>query len=139
MIFGAEFSHAAGDAELRVAAPIRKAILCALCERNDEATGATGTGVPEPDAELRDTGAGTFSRGCGVVFGARGEAPRSPRLDCHDASGAQNGEVGLLGWESNLKRYPSTSTARPAPLEGNEADIQRVEKEIVAMLQEMSG
>ena len=46
----------------------------------------------------------------------------------------QNGEVGLLGWESNLKRYPYYEYRPPRPLEGNEADIQRVEKEIVAML-----
>ena len=46
VIFGAEFSHAAGDAELRVAAPIRKAILCALCERNDEANWRDRDGGP---------------------------------------------------------------------------------------------
>ena len=112
VIFGAEFSHGAGNAKLRVAAPIRRAILGALCERNAE------DNCRDRDARRRSP----WGR-----LGARDEAPRPPHLDCHDAPGVQNGEVGLLGWESNLKRCPSTSTARLGPLEGT------------AVLREMSG
>ena len=50
----------------------------------------------------------------------------------------QDGEVGLVGYEINFNRY-FHEYRPPRPLEEIEADIQRVEKEIVAMLREMSG
>ena len=47
----------------------------------------------------------------------------------------QDGEVGLVGYEINFNRY-FYEYRPPRPLEEIEADIQRVEKEIVAMLQQ---
>ena len=44
----------------------------------------------------------------------------------------QDGEVGLVGYEINFNRYFYVYRP-PRPLEEIEADIQRVEKEIVAM------
>ena len=49
----------------------------------------------------------------------------------------QNGEVGLVGYEINFNRY-FYEYRPPRPLEEIEADIQQVEKEIVAMLREMT-
>ena len=51
---------------------------------------------------------------------------------------AQDGEVGLVGYEINFNRY-FYEYRPPRALEEIEADIQQVEKEIVAMLQEMAG
>ena len=52
----AELSEAARKAELKLAAPMRKAILSALSERNAEAEICRDRdGRPEPDPELRDT------------------------------------------------------------------------------------
>ena len=54
--FDDELSRAARDAELKLAAPFRKAILSALSERNAEAEICRDRdGRPEPDPELRDT------------------------------------------------------------------------------------
>ena len=50
----------------------------------------------------------------------------------------QDGEVGLVGYEINFNRY-FYEYRRPRPLEEIEADIQHVEKEIVAMLREVAG
>ena len=44
----------------------------------------------------------------------------------------QDGQVGLVGYEINFNRY-FYEYRPPRPLEDIEADIQQVEKEIVAM------
>jgi type I restriction-modification system DNA methylase subunit len=51
---------------------------------------------------------------------------------------AQDGEVGIVGYEINFNRY-FYEYRPPRPLEEIEADIQTVEKEIVAMLREVAG
>jgi len=50
----------------------------------------------------------------------------------------QDGEVGIVGYEINFNRY-FYEYRPPRPLEEIEADIQKVEKEIVAMLREVAG
>ena len=138
-IFEAEFSQAAGKANLKLAAPIRKAILSALSERNAEAKVCRDReGRPEPDPELRDTENVPLREDVESFF-EREVRPHVPdawidteRRDPHD------GEVGLVGYEINFNRY-FYEYRPPRPLEEIEADIQKVEKDIVAMLQEMSG
>ena len=50
----------------------------------------------------------------------------------------QDGKVGLVGYEINFNRY--FYQYRPTrPLEEIEEDIQKVEKEILAMLREVAG
>ena len=138
-IFEAELSQAAGKAKLKFAAPIRKAILSALSERNAEAKICRDRdGHPEPDPELRDTESVPLREDVESFF-EREVKPHVPdawidaeRRDPHD------GEVGLVGYEINFNRY-FYEYRPPRPLEEIEADIQKVEQEIVAMLQEMSG
>ena len=50
----------------------------------------------------------------------------------------QDGAVGMVGYEINFNRYFYVYRP-PRPLEEIEADIQRVEKDIVAMLGEMAS
>ena len=50
----------------------------------------------------------------------------------------QDGKVGRVGYEINFNRY-FYEYRPPRPLEDIETDIQRVEREIVAMLQGMVG
>ena len=138
-VFEDELSEAARKAELKLAAPIRKAILSALSERNAEAEICRDPdGRPEPDPELRDTENVPLGEDVESFF-AREVKPHVPdawidtaRRDPHD------GEVGLVGYEVNFNRY-FYEYRPPRPLEEIEADIQRVEKEIVAILQGMSG
>ena len=132
-------SEAARKAELKLAAPIRKAILSALSERNAEAEICRDRdGRPEPDAELRDTENVPLSDDVESFF-AREVKPHVPDawIDTTRRD-PQDGEVGLVGYEINFNRY-FYEYRPPRPLEEIEADIQRVEKEIVAMLREMSG
>ena len=132
-------SGAARKAELKLAAPIRKAILSALSERNAEAEICRDRdGRPEPDPELRDTENVPLSDDVESFF-EREVKPHVPDawIDTTRRD-PQDGEVGLVGYEINFNRY-FYEYRPPRPLEEIEADIQRVEKEIVAMLQEMSG
>ena len=137
--FDDELSRAARDAGLKLAAPIRKAILSALSERNAEAEMCRDRdGRPEPDPELRDTENVPLSDDVESFF-AREVKPHVPDawIDTTRRD-PQDGEVGLVGYEINFNRY-FYEYRPPRPLEEIEADIQQVEKEIAAMLQEMSG
>ena len=138
-VFENALSEAAGKAELKLAAPIRKAILSALSERNAEAEICRDRdGRPEPDPELRDTENVPLGDDVESFF-EREVKPHVPDawIDT-ERRDPQDGEVGLVGYEINFNRY-FYEYRPPRPLEEIEADIQRVEKEIVAMLQEMSG
>ncbi len=54
--FDADLTHAAKRADLKIAAPVRKAIFAALGERDPTAEICRDSkGQPEPDSELRDT------------------------------------------------------------------------------------
>ncbi len=136
--FEAELTQAARKAELKLAAPIRKAILSALSQRNAEAEICRDAdGRPESDPELRDTENVPLGQTVETFF-EREVKPHVPdawidmsRRDPHD------GEVGLVGYEVNFNRY-FYEYRPPRPLEEIEADIQQVEKEIVAMLREMT-
>ena len=137
--FDRELSRAAADADVRLAAPIRKAILSALSERNDQAEICRdGEGRPEPDPELRDTESVPLLDDIDAFFD-REVRPHVPdawidttRRDPHD------GEVGIVGYEINFNRY-FYEYRPPRPLEEIEADIQQVEQEIVAMLRQVAG
>ncbi len=132
-------SDAARKAELKLAAPIRKAILSALSERNADAEICRDRdGRPEPDPELRDTENVPLGEDIESFF-AREVTPHVPDAWIDTARrDPQDGEVGIVGYEINFNRY-FYEYRPPRPLEAIEADIQRVEQEIVAMLREMSG
>ena len=138
-VFDDALSEAARRAELKLAAPIRKAVLSALSERNPEAEICRDRdGRPQPDPELRDTENVPLGDDVESFF-EREVKPHVPDawIDTTRRD-PQDGEVGLVGYEINFNRY-FYEYRPPRPLEEIEADIQRVEKEIVAMLQEMSG
>ena len=137
--FEGELAEAIGKAELKLAAPVRKAILSALSERNAEAEICRDRdGRLEPDPELRDTENVPLGDDVESFF-AREVKPHVPDawIDT-ERRDPQDGKVGLVGYEINFNRY-FYEYRPPRPLEEIEADIHRVEKEIVAMLREMSG
>ncbi len=137
-VFNGELSRAAREAELKLTAPIRKAILSALSERNDEAEICQDRkGRPEPDPGLRDTENVPLSEEVESFF-EREVTPHVPdawidtaRRDPHD------GEVGVVGYEINFNRY-FYQYRLPRPLEEIETDIRQVTEGIVAMLREVA-
>ena len=137
--FDTELSQAAEAANLKLTAPIRKAILTALSERNDKAEICRDRdGQPEPDPDLRDTENVPLREDVESFF-AREVTPHVPDawIDTKRRD-PQDGQVGLVGYEINFNRY-FYEYRPPRPLEEIEADIQEVEEEIVTMLREMAG
>ena len=136
--FETELTTAVQEADLKLPAPIRKAILSALSERNPEAEICRDAeGHPEPDPELRDTENVPLAETVEAFFD-RKVKPHVPDawIDTSRRD-PQDGEVGIVGYEINFNRY-FYEYRPPRPLEEIEADIQQVEKEIVAMLREMA-
>ena len=138
-VFEGELAEAVRRAKLNLAAPIRKAILSALSERNDEAEICRDRdGRPDPDPELRDSENVPLREDVESFF-EREVKPHVPDawIDANRRD-PQDGEVGLVGYEINFNRY-FYEYRPPRPLEEIEADIQQVEKEIMAMLREVAG
>ena len=136
--FEAELSRAAKKADVKLAAPIRKAILSALSERNERAEICRDKqGRPEPDPELRDTENVPLREDVETFF-EREVTPHVPDawIDTTRRD-PQDGKVGLVGYEINFNRY-FYEYRPPRPLEEIEADIRQVEEEIVDMLQGMA-
>jgi type I restriction enzyme M protein len=137
--FEAVLGKAALKAGVKLAAPVKKAILSVLSERNEKAEICSDRdGHPEPDPELRDSESVPLSESVEGFF-EREVKPHIPDawIDTTRRD-PQDGEVGIVGYEINFNRY-FYEYRPPRPLEQIEADIQAVEKEIVAMLREVAG
>ena len=114
-------------------------MLSALSERNDEAEICRDRkGRPEPDPQLRDMEKMPLAEDVESFF------EREVKLHVPDSwidrkrRDPQDGSVGLVGYEINFNRY-FYEYRPPRPLEEIEADIQQVEREIAAMLEELRG
>jgi len=137
--FESILDDAAKGAELKLSAPIRKAILNALGER--DATAAIcrdKDGNPEPDPELRDTERVPLAEEVNAYF-AREVKPHVPDAWTDESKrDAKDGEVGIVGYEINFNRY-FYRYSPPRPLANIEADIQGIEADIVRMLGEVTA
>ncbi|EFA68244.1 type I restriction-modification system subunit M [Cylindrospermopsis raciborskii] len=122
-----------------VAAPVYKAILTALSERDETAKVCSDRqGNPEPDSELRDTENVPLKEDVAEYF-EREVTPHVP--DAWISEGvrdAKDGEIGKVGYEINFNRY-FYKYQPPRALEEIEADIKAVEGEILEMLREVAG
>jgi len=126
-------------ADLKVPAPIRKAILTALSERDESAEVCTDKdGNPEPDPDLRDYENVPLKEDIRAYFD-REVKPHVPDawID-ENKRDAKDGEVGIVGYEIPLTRHFYEYTP-PRPLEEIEADIKAIEKDIVRMLAEVTA
>ena len=148
--FLTELSRAAGESGVRLTAALRNSILAALGERDETAEICRGEdGTPEPDPELRDIERAPLPEGEDPIdnngvpasvraFFAREVLPHVPDAWIDTSRRDQrDGRVGLVGYEINFNRYFYRYTP-PRPLAEIEADIQAVEKDILAMLKDMS-
>jgi len=126
-------------AGLKIAAPIRKALLSALSERDESAQiSRDSDGNPEPDPELRDTDNVPLSESIETYFD-REVRPYVPDAWINTAvSDEKDNEVGKVGYEINFNRYFYKYTP-PRPLEEIETDIKGIEKDVLEMLREVAG
>jgi len=141
---------AAKKAGLKLPAPIIKAILVALSERDETAAVChDNDGNMEPDPELRDTESVPLVDGPdpadaqGVPASARAFFEREVKPHVPDAwidttrRDHKDGLVGLIGYEINFNRY-FYKYVPPRPLEEIEADIKKLEGEIMEMMGEVA-
>ncbi|MBX6332965.1 MAG: SAM-dependent DNA methyltransferase [Gemmatimonadaceae bacterium] len=142
---------AARKAGLKLPAPVEKAILSALSERDETAAICRDKeGNPEPDPELRDTESVPLPEGDdpadaeGVPASIQAFFEREVRPHVPDTwidtgkRDPRDGRVGVIGYEINFNRYFYRYTP-PRPLEEIEADIRAIEGDIVRMLAEVTG
>ncbi|MCX6570427.1 MAG: class I SAM-dependent DNA methyltransferase [Candidatus Aminicenantes bacterium] len=142
---------AAKKAGLKLPAPVIRAILAALSERDETAAVCRDKdGNPEPDGELRDTESVPLVNGSdpaddqSVPASVRAFFDREVKPHVPDAwidtnrRDAKDGLVGLIGYEINFNRY-FYKYAQPRPLEEIEADIRAIEKDIMRMLADVTG
>ena len=123
-------------AGLKLPAPVRKAILVELSERDERAVICRKrNGSPEPDPDLRDTERVPLTEDVNTFF-EREVAPHVPDAWIDESKrDARDGEAGVVGYEINFNRY-FYRHAPPRALEEIETDIREIEEEIVRMLGE---
>jgi type I restriction enzyme M protein len=137
--FESVLTTAARKAGVKLPAPIQKAILSALSERDETAAICRDKDRnPEPDPELRDTENVPLSESTDAFF-EREVKPHVPDawIDTSKRD-EKDGKVGNVGYEINFNRY-FYRYAPPRPLEEIEADIRTIEKDIMRMLAEVTG
>jgi type I restriction enzyme M protein len=126
-------------ADVKVPAPVKKAILAALSERDESADICTDKdGHPEPDPELRDYENVPHTEDIREYF-EREVRPHVPDawID-ENKRDEKDGQVGIVGYEIPLTRH-FYEYKPPRPLEDIEADIKAIEKDIVRMLAEVTA
>ena len=147
--FLAELTGAAAEAQIKLSAPMKKAILTALAERDETAAICRGPdGELEPDPDLRDTERVPLPEGEDPVdtdkvpanvqaFFDREVKPHVPDawIDTSKRD-HKDGNVGLVGYEINFNRY-FYRYKPPRPIAEIEADIQAIENDILEMLKDM--
>jgi len=137
--FEADFLAAFEAAALKLPAPLKKAILAALSERDETAEICRDAdGNSEPDPELRDYENVPLKEDVREYFD-REVRPHVPDAWINEAVCDENdGQVGKVGYEIPFNRH-FYQYAPPRPLEEIEADIAGLEKDIVTMLREVVG
>ena len=114
-VFENELVRVARKAEPKFAAPIRKAILSALAERNPNAEICRDRdGRPEPDPELRDTENVPLSEDVESFFEREVKPPRSPTPGSIRTAGIRKTERSGSSATRSTSTAISTNIAHPA-------------------------
>ena len=129
--FAALMTEALMQAGVAVRAPLFKAVLMALAERDETADVCTDKkGNPEPDSKLRDYENVPLKEDIHAYM-ANEVLPHVPDAWVDEAKTK-------VGYEINFNRYFCKYTA-PRPLNEIEADLKTIEKEIAELLAEVTG
>lgn len=133
------FDEAVKQAGLRLAAPVRRAILDALSERDETAAICRDDdGNYEADPELRDTENVPLGEDVHAYF-EREVKPHVPDAWVNETiRDEKDGGIGIVGYEINFNRY-FYRYQPPRPLEAIEADIKAVEQDVLRLLKEVAG
>ncbi|GGE28238.1 hypothetical protein GCM10011345_37880 [Gemmobacter megaterium] len=135
--FDKALSAALRRAGAKIGAPVKKAILSALSERDEDAEVCTDKdGTPEPDTDLRDHELVPLNEDW-RAYVQREVLPFVPDAWVDETyTDAQDGGVGRVGYEINFNRY-FYKYVPPRPLEEIDAELKALEAEITGLLQEV--
>src|SRR3989344_8632207 len=126
-------------AKLKLAAPIQKAIISALSERDETAEICRDKdGNPEPDPELRDYENVSLGENIVTYFEREVKPYVADAWINESVRDEKDGKIGKVGYEINFNRY-FYKYQPPRPPEEIEADIKAAEKDILDMLREVAG
>ena len=118
-------------------APIRKAILNALSERDESAAICRDKqGQPEADSSLRDTEIVPLRENVEDYFAREVQPHVADAWIDESKRDHKDGQVGVVGYEINFNRY-FYQYQPPRPLEDINADIRGLQREILDMLREV--
>lgn len=123
---------------VKLDAPMRKAVMSALSERDENADVCTDSkGNIEADPELRDTENVPLSESIDDYF-AREVLPYVPDAWINETvRDPKDGAIGRVGYEINFNRY-FYKYLPPRPLDEIEADLKAVEGEILELLKQVT-
>ena len=123
---------------LKVGAPIKKAILAALSERDEDADICTDKkGKPEPDTDLRDHELVPLTEDWRDYM-KREVLPFVPDAWVDESyTDSRDKQVGRVGYEINFNRH-FFEYVPPRPLEVIDAELKALESEIAGLLREVA-
>src|SRR3989339_536145 len=123
--------------ELKMKAPIKKAILDALSERSEDADVCLdASGKPEADSELRDHENVPWGIDVNEYLSKEVKPYVSDAWINESVCDAKDGKVGIVGYEIPFTRYFYKYEA-PRSLEAIETDIEKVENELLVLLKQL--
>ena len=136
--FEALLDAAVKAAGRKLSAPVRKAVLSALSERDESAVICRKRdGSPEPDPDLRDTERVPMTEDVNTFF-EREVAPHVPDAWIDESKrDAKDGKTGFVGYEIIFNRY-FYRYAPPRALAEIGRDIREIETDIVQLLHEVT-
>jgi type I restriction enzyme M protein len=125
------------EADIKLKAPVKKAILSVLSQRDETAEVCTDKdGNPESNSELRDTENIPYDEDIQKYF-EREVLPYVPDAWINESvRDLKDNEIGKVGYEIPLTRYFYTYEP-PRDLEDIEADIEKVENELLGLLKQL--
>lgn len=127
------------EAKFKLGAPLRKAILAALSERDENAAICVDAhGAPEPDPDLRDYENVPLSESVRDFFAREVEPYVEDGWINESVRDPKDGEIGKVGYEINFNRYFYVYEP-PRPLEEIKSEILDLETEIVNLLGEVTA
>ena len=137
--FEKALAKALKGAGVKIGAPVKKAILSALSERDEDADICTDKdGNPEPDTDLRDHELVPLGEDW-REYVAREVTPFVPDAWVDESyTDASDRQVGRVGYEINFNRY-FYQYVPPRPLEEIDAELKTLEVEIAGLLKEVAA
>ena len=138
-VFEKELTKACKTADVKLAPPVKKALLSVMSERDENAEICRdGEGNPEPDSDLRDFELVPLAEQWESHF-EREVKPFAPDAWVDESyRDDKDGKVGRVGYEINFNRNFFKYVA-PRPVSVIDGELKQLESEIATLLNEVAG